>query len=61
MTPGLDAGRATDVRRAQYRAPSMKVMNESEVLVAFQMSATKIGAAGCWWTTCNSSPVEEDT
>jgi hypothetical protein len=39
----------------------MKVMNESEVLVAFQMSATKIGAAGCWWTTCNSSPVEEDT
>ena len=49
------------VLKPKYQAPSMKVMTESEVLVAFQMSATKIGAAGCWWTACNNSPVEENT
>jgi len=49
------------VLRPKYQAPSMKVMTESEVLVSFQMSATKIGAAGCWWAACNNSPVEENT
>ena len=51
-----------DAPRPKYQVPSMKVMNESEVLVAFQMSAAKIGAAGCWWGTCNSvGGPEEDT
>jgi hypothetical protein len=39
----------------------MKVMSESDVMIAFQMSATRIGAAGCWWTACNNSPVEDQT
>lgn len=47
--------------RPQYQAPAIRVMNESEVLIAFQMSAAKIGAAGCWWAACNNSPVEENT
>lgn len=47
--------------RPKYQTPSMKVMNEAEVLVAFQMSATKIGAAGCWWGTCNTNSAEENT
>jgi hypothetical protein len=29
--------------------------------VAFQMSAARISAAGCWWAACNNSAVEEDT
>ena len=55
-----DVTGATD-SRPKYQAPSMKAMNESEILIAFQMSATKIGAAGCWWAACNNSAVEENT
>lgn len=67
MKPVVDAGGVTGsvdsgVRRPRYEAPSMRVMNESDVLIAFQMSATKIGAAGCWWATaCNMSGAEENT
>jgi hypothetical protein len=60
MNSRVDIPTITGVR-PKYQTPSMKVMNESDVLVAFQMSATKIGAAGCWWTGCNSSPVEENS
>jgi hypothetical protein len=35
-----------------YQAPSIKAMNETQVLEVFQMTAAKISAAGCWWTTC---------
>lgn len=38
--------------RAEYKSPSIQVMNESELLQTFQMTAAKISAAGCWWTTC---------
>jgi hypothetical protein len=41
----------TEGRRA-YQAPSIKAMNETQVLEVFQMTAAKISAAGCWWTTC---------
>jgi len=55
----MDAAGTTS--RPQYQAPSMKVMDESELLVSFQMSAARISAAGCWWAACNNSPAEEDT
>lgn len=61
MSSGIDSAAATDTRRLTYQPPSMKVMSESELLVAFQMSAARISAAGCWWTACNNSPVEEAT
>jgi hypothetical protein len=35
-----------------YERPSLKVMREDEVLEAFQMTATEISAAGCWWSGC---------
>jgi hypothetical protein len=41
--------------RPKYHVPSIKVMDESEVLQAFQMTAAKISAAGCWWT-CGLPP-----
>jgi len=50
-----------DSSRPKYQVPSIQPMNESEILIAFQMSAAKIGAAGCWWAGCNNSPVEENT
>lgn len=39
------------VERPKYEVPTIKAMNETEVLQAFQMTAAEISAAGCWWTT----------
>ena len=36
--------------RPLYERPSLRVMNEEEVLAAFQLTAAQISAAGCWWT-----------
>ena len=47
--------RETAVRvtgKPKYERPTVIVMNETEVLKAFQMTAAKISAAGCWWTGC---------
>jgi len=41
-------GAATD--RPQYEAPRITVMDDEEVLKAFQMTALEISAAGCWWS-----------
>ena len=38
--------------RPAYVKPTLRVMNEKEILVAFQMTAAKISAAGCWWGSC---------
>lgn len=35
-----------------YVKPTLRVMTENEILVAFQMTAAKISAAGCWWGSC---------
>ena len=35
-----------------YEPPTVKVMDQDEVLKAFQMTAAEISAAGCWWTAC---------
>jgi hypothetical protein len=34
----------------QYERPEVEVMNDEEVLRAFQMTAAQISSAGCWWT-----------
>jgi len=34
---------------AVYEKPRITVMDEDEVLAAFQMTAAEISAAGCWW------------
>lgn len=38
-----------------YETPKITVMRDEEVLKAFQMTATEISAAGCWWATSNWS------
>lgn len=48
--------------RPKYEMPTIKSMEQWEVLKAFQMSAAQISAAGCWWvaactgTPCNTPP-----
>jgi DNA-binding SARP family transcriptional activator len=35
--------------RQQWVAPEIRALSEDEVLAAFQLTAAKISAAGCWW------------
>ena len=52
---GAGASRETaDGGDASYSAPLVRAMTEDEVLVAFQMTAAEISAAGCWWSACAS-------
>jgi hypothetical protein len=46
-----------DVRetRRAYQPPSVRVLSEDEVLMAFQMTAAEISAASCWWMPCPAS------
>jgi hypothetical protein len=37
-------------RLPEYITPEITLMTDSEVLKAFQMTATEISAAGCWWS-----------
>jgi len=39
-------------QKQSYERPTLKVMNQDEVLQALQMSANEISAAGCWWGSC---------
>jgi hypothetical protein len=39
-----------------YEPPSITVMDESELLTVFQMTAAEISAAGCWWMPTSSHP-----
>jgi hypothetical protein len=36
--------------RPLYESPRITVMQDEEVLKAFQMTALEISAAGCWWS-----------
>ena len=45
---------ASDVKtsaRPVYKRPEITVMDENQVLIAFQMTAAEISAAGCWWSS----------
>ena len=37
---------------APYEAPRITALNEDELLDVFQMSASEISAAACWWIAC---------
>jgi len=36
--------------KPQYEPPRITVMDDEEVLKAFQMTALEISAACCWWS-----------
>lgn len=39
----------------QYETPTIKVLSDDEVLRAFQMTASQIGAAATWWSASCSA------
>jgi len=38
-----------------YEQPSVRVLDEEELLNIFQMTAAEISVASCWWSTCASA------
>ena len=46
-----DSG-AQELTLPEYERPSLKVMEQDDVLEAFQITSTEISAAGCWWSIC---------
>jgi hypothetical protein len=48
------AGQGDD-QPAAYEQPSIKVLNEEELLDIFQMTAAEISVASCWWGSCPSA------
>ena len=40
------------VTKPPYDPPKINVLDADEVLKVFQMTASEISAAGCWWTGC---------
>ena len=40
--------------KQRYESPSIKVLDEEELLKVFQMTAAEISVASCWWTPCTA-------
>jgi hypothetical protein len=54
-----DGDGTTDLRLAggpaddEYAPPSVKVLDEDDLLKIFQVTAAEISVAGCWWGACS--------
>ena len=42
----------TQLESAAYESPSIRVLDEDELLNIFQMTAAEISVASCWWGAC---------
>lgn len=42
----------TELMQEPYEAPSIRILDEEELLKVFQMTAAEISVAGCWWGAC---------
>ena len=51
MTKTMDVEQDA-MEQPSYSRPTIREMSEKEILAAFQMTAAKISAAGCWWGSC---------
>jgi len=49
----IEFDRPQEETRRLYVQPTLRVMDEGEILAAFQMTAARISAAGCWWGSCS--------
>lgn len=45
-------GKAVEAKTSPYEPPSLKVLDEEELLKIFQMTAAEISVASCWWGSC---------
>ena len=58
---GLDAATSTPRGNGEggkdgaagYERPSLRVLDEDELLNIFQMTAAEISVASCWWAACS--------
>lgn len=48
-----DSGREGRETQAGYEEPSLRVLDEEELLSIFQMTAAEISVASCWWGACS--------
>ena len=51
--PG-DHAAAPKAESAAYESPTIRVLDEEELLNIFQMTAAEISVASCWWSACAS-------
>ena len=49
-----DHAAAPNAESAAYESPTIRVLDEEELLNIFQMTAAEISVASCWWSTCAS-------
>ena len=49
MTEAKDLAMEGAAELPPYEKPRLTVMEDEDVLKAFQMTALEISAAGCWW------------
>ena len=45
---------APKMESAAYESPTIRVLDEEELLNIFQMTAAEISVASCWWSACAS-------
>jgi hypothetical protein len=38
----------------RYEQPSIRILDEEELLKVFQMTAAEISVASCWWGACTA-------
>ena len=43
----------TLIPKHPYEAPSIRILDEEELLTVFQMTAAEISVASCWWSPCS--------
>ena len=41
--------------KGRYQTPAITQLEEHELLNIFQMTASEISAASCWWAACPSA------
>jgi hypothetical protein len=46
--------------RPTYLRPTIRALDEKDLLTAFQMTAAEISAAGCWWSPTSAHPGPPD-
>jgi hypothetical protein len=43
----------TNQKAVKYEQPTIRILDEEELLKVFQMTAAEISVASCWWGGCS--------
>ena len=55
QAPAVEVQRGGGDGRTDYAPPSVRVLDEEDLLKVFQMTAAEISVASCWWGNCHSA------